>query len=338
MAKTKQNQEPATQEETLELLEREQEVKEVIEDNQKLSIYYWIRPKVNQEDAIGLSKYGKSKWTDAVDVYQPLWDSKLKKYLTGLDEHDPEVLSIKDKKERETKQAELVALREKLESLTGFDLKPQSDFWQNEMMVFSETSKPLIPYLYANDRIKVEWLKRRGDIPFGNHDLFNSKYTDCKFYIETEDEAINKRKNRKNLQKEAIAASVHLENDYDKLFKVCQILGINKKVNVSTPTLIDKLDEWIEKNKKFPDTLERLVDLYGKSIQELQILSDVEDALYYSLIGFDSSTKTFYRGGVNLGETKNEVVKFFLSPENGIHFMDLKDAISKRKQTARGIN
>lgn len=336
MAKQKQNQEANLT--TEEVLDREQEINETIEDNQKLSIYYWVRPKVNQDDAIGLSKYGKSKWTDSVDVYQPLWDSKLKKYLTGLDENDPEVLSIKDRKERETKQAELVALREKLEALTGFNLLPQSDFWENEMMVFSENSKPLVPYLYANDRIKVEWLKRRGDIPFGSHDLYNSKYTDCKFYIETEDEAINKRKNRKNLQKEAIAASVYLENDYDKLFKVCQILGINKKVNVSGATLIDKLDEWIEKNKKYPDSLQKLVDLYGKKVQELQILSDVEDALYYSLIGFDSSTKTYYRGGVNLGETKNDIVKFFLTPENGTHYIEMKDSISKRKQTARGID
>ena len=336
MAKQKQNQEANLT--TEEVLDREQEINEIIEDNQKLSIYYWIRPKVNQDDAIGLSKYGKSKWTDSVDVYQPLWDSKLKKYLTGLDENDPEVLSIKDKKEREAKQAELVALREKLEALTGFNLLPQSDFWKNEMMVFSENSKPLVPYLYANDRIKVEWLKRRGDISFGSHDLYNSKYTDCKFYIETEDEAINKRKNRKNLQKEAIAASVYLENDYDKLFKVCQILGINKKVNVSGATLIDKLDEWIEKNKKYPDSLQKLVDLYGKKVQELQILSDVEDALYYSLIGFDSSTKTYYRGGVNLGETKNDIVKFFLTPENGTHYIEMKDSISKRKQTARGID
>lgn len=336
MAKQKQNQEANLT--TEEVLDREQEINETIEDNQKLSIYYWVRPKVNQDDAIGLSKYGKSKWTDSVDVYQPLWDSKLKKYLTGLDENDPEVLSIKDKKEREAKQAELVALREKLEALTGFNLLPQSDFWENEMMVFSENSKPLVPYLYANDRIKVEWLKRRGDIPFGSHDLYNSKYTDCKFYIETEDEAINKRKNRKNLQKEAIAASVYLENDYDKLFKVCQILGINKKVNVSGATLIDKLDEWIEKNKKYPDSLQKLVDLYGKKVQELQILSDVEDALYYSLIGFDSSTKTYYRGGVNLGETKNDIVKFFLTPENGTHYIEMKDSISKRKQTARGID
>ena len=336
MAKQKQNQEANLT--TEEVLDKEQEINEIIEDNQKLSIYYWIRPKVNQDDAIGLSKYGKSKWTDSVDVYQPLWDSKLKKYLTGLDENDPEVLSIKDKKEREAKQAELVALREKLEALTGFNLLPQSDFWKNEMMVFSENSKPLVPYLYANDRIKVEWLKRRGDIPFGSHDLYNSKYTDCKFYIEAEDEAINKRKNRKNLQKEAIAASVYLENDYDKLFKVCQILGINKKVNVSGATLIDKLDEWIEKNKKYPDSLQKLVDLYGKKVQELQILSDVEDALYYSLIGFDSSTKTYYRGGVNLGETKNDIVKFFLTPENGTHYIEMKDSISKRKQTARGID
>lgn len=336
MAKQKQNQEANLT--TEEVLDREQEINETIEDNQKLSIYYWVRPKVNQDDAIGLSKYGKSKWTDSVDVYQPLWDSKLKKYLTGLDENDPEVLSIKDKKEREAKQAELVALREKLEALTGFNLLPQSDFWENEMMVFSENSKPLVPYLYANDRIKVEWLKRRGDIPFGSHDLYNSKYTDCKFYIETEDEAINKRKNRKNLQKEAIAASVYLENDYDKLFKVCQILGINKKVNVSGATLIDKLDEWIEKNKKYPDSLQKLVDLYGKKVQELQILSDVEDALYYSLIGFDSSTKTYYRGGVNLGETKNDIVKFFLTPENGTHYIEMKESISKRKQTARGID
>ena len=336
MAKQKQNQEANLT--TEEVLDKEQEINEIIEDNQKLSIYYWVRPKVNQDDAIGLSKYGKSKWTDSVDVYQPLWDSKLKKYLTGLDENDPEVLSIKDRKEREAKQAELVALREKLEALTGFNLLPQSDFWENEMMVFSENSKPLVPYLYANDRIKVEWLKRRGDIPFGSHDLYNSKYTDCKFYIETEDEAINKRKNRKNLQKEAIAASVYLENDYDKLFKVCQILGINKKVNVSGATLIDKLDEWIEKNKKYPDSLQKLVDLYGKKVQELQILSDVEDALYYSLIGFDSSTKTYYRGGVNLGETKNDIVKFFLTPENGTHYIEMKDSISKRKQTARGID
>lgn len=60
MAKQKQNQEANLT--TEEVLDKEQEINEIIEDNQKLSIYYWIRPKVNQDDAIGLSKYGKSKW------------------------------------------------------------------------------------------------------------------------------------------------------------------------------------------------------------------------------------------------------------------------------------
>jgi hypothetical protein len=334
MAKSKQA-ETSVEEDVLDVQET---LKETVEKSAGKAYYYWIRPKYNEEDVIGLGKYGKSLWTDCAYVIQPIYNDRLKKYLTGLDENDPEVMAIKDTKERESRRAEITKTRKELEDLTGFDLSPNSTYWDTEVMIFSEKSKPLVPYLNPNDRIKVEWLKRRGDVPFGSSDLYNSKYSDAKFYIETEDEAVDKRKNRKNLQKEAIAASVMLENDYDKLWKICYLLGINKKYNVNINTLIDGLDEWIERNKKFPDTLERLTNLYKKSIQYLEIFADFEEALYYSILQFDSPTKTYYRGGLNFGQTKAECVDFLLSPTNMYAYVELKDALNSKKKNSRGLD
>lgn len=329
---------PKTEELDTEVLDQEYEVQKTIEDNTQKKFFYWIRPKVNNEDSVGLSKYGKSKWTNCLDIYHPIFDERLKKWLTGLDEYDPEILSITNKEEREKRQKEVKELRESLERLTGENLSPSNDeFWIQQVIKFSEKTKPLVPYLNPRDRITVEWLKRRGDIPFGSFDLYNERYMDAKFYIETEDESINKRKSTKNLQKEALATSFKLEDDYDRLWKICSLLHINKDFNINAESLINKLDEWIERNKKYADRLEELVNLSKKSIQELEGLSVFQMALDMNFIYWDGKTKCYHRGGTNFGSTKDEAVRFLTNPEHGHIFVEVKNLVEQKKRTSRGL-
>lgn len=331
---------PKTEEtqDVVDVLKKEEEVQATIEEKKNRQFFYWIRPKLNAEDTIGLSKYGKSKWSGCVELIHPAYDERSKKWLTGLDEYDPTVLTLKTQSERTKRQEEIKELRESLERMTGENLSPTNDeFWSKEILSFSENTKPLTPYINARDRIKVEWLKRRGDVPFGNHDLYNPKYMDAKFYIETEDESINKRKSAKNLQKEALAASYNLENEHDKLWKICSLLNINKAYNISTESLINKLDEWIERNKKYPDTIESLIELNKKTLHELEGLTVLQLALDFNLVNWDGRSKCYYRGGTTFGSTKDEAVKFLSDPENGHIFVEIKNAVDNKKRNHRGL-
>lgn len=294
--------------------------------------YYWVRPRVVEGDVIGLSKHGLSKWRDTEEIIPCAYDEFSRRWLTGLDENDPKILSIENEEERTKKQNEVKALREQLEKLTGKDLSPTNDdFWESYLIRFSDNMRPFVPHLNPMDRIAIEVLRRRGDIPFGNSDLYNAKYADAKYYIETEEQELSTRKNSRKLMKEAIAASFNLEEDYDKLWKVCYLLNLTKTANEGALVLIDKIDTFIKKNEKYADELERLVKLCAMDALELDGLTIFRKALKMGIIKFDSSNKVYYRGGVNFKSTEMDSVKDMLTPDKSATYADIIAEVTRKE-------
>lgn len=294
--------------------------------------YYWIRPKVTDGDVFGLSNYGLSKWRDTIETIPCAYDYEAGKWLTGLDEFDPKILMIEDEEKRKSKQEEVKTLRESLERQTGLNLSATNhEFWENYLIVLSDRSRPFIPMLNPKDRIAIEVLKRRGDIPFGSHDLYNANYTDAKFYIETEEAEANVRKNRRTLEKEAIAASFSLEKDYDRLWKICYLLQLTKTANESTQSLVEKVDEYIERNKKQGDELQKLLDLNSLSDGDLDALTYFRKAVKANIIKFDRETKLFYRGGFNMKSTELESIKVLTLPDNTADYVDIIQEVNRKE-------
>lgn len=294
--------------------------------------YYWVRAKVTDGDVFGLDKYGLSKWRDTIETVPCAYDHAAKKWLTGLDENDPKFFTILDEKERTKKQKEVKELRLQLEALTGLDLSPtNNDFWGNYLIVLSDNTRPFVPHLNPRDRIAIEVLKRRGDIPFGSHDLFNANYADAKFYIETEEAEANTRTNKRKLEKEALAASFNMENEYDRLWKVCYLLGLTKRVNESTQSLVEKVDEFIEKNKKYADELEKFIKYATLDIQKLDAISYFRKAVKAGVIKFDRENKIYYRGGFNMKTNEFDSAMLLLMPENTTYYIEIMEEVQRKE-------
>lgn len=302
---------------------------------------YWLRPKINEQDSIGLSKYGRSKFPGTVEVIRPGLDHQRRVWKTGLDEFAPEVQMLPSN-EKEKKMKEIVELRESLEKMTGFDLscRESNDFWESETVTvtFSENARPLKPSLNPIDKIKVLWLKAKGNIPFGDDDLYNPRYSGVPFYIETDEMESSKKKNKRNLYKEAISAGVKLEDNYDKLHKICILLQLTRKVNISQMALSDLLDNYIEVNKNNRNELETFVEYAKMDEQELSALYMFNRALHWGIVKYDSSTKVYHRGGTNFAATKGDSIKFLTHPENASHFAEIKNELDKRELQNRGID
>lgn len=294
--------------------------------------YYWVRPKVTQGDAIGLSNHGLSKWRDTIETIPCAYDQDSGIWLTGLDENDVKILTITDETERLKKQAEVKALREQLEKQTGLNLSPTNNaYWENYLIVFSDKRRPFMPHLNPKDRIAIEVLKRRGDIPFGSGDLYNAKYTDAKFYIETEEAEANTKTSRRKLEKEAIAASFDLESDYDRLWKVSYLLGLTKTVNESTQSLVEKVDDYIQRNAKHPDELEKLLTINNLSDNELDGLTVFRKAVKCGVIKFDRETKLYYRGGFNMKTNELDSMKAMILPDNTAYYVEILEEVNRKE-------
>lgn len=295
--------------------------------------HYWIRPRLVGDDAYGLSNHGYSKWKDCPDNLCCAFDYSSQKWLTGLDEDDPILFtSGKSQEEIEQRQAEIKELREDLEKKTGLNLSPHNhEFWQEYIITLSDKSKPFIPHLNARDRIAIEVLKRRGDIAFGSHDLYNDKYANSKFYIETEEAQLSNKNTKRRLEKEAIAAAFDLEKDYEKLWSICYLLQLTKTHNESAPSLIDKLDEYVERNSKYPEELEKLINLNNMDRQELDALTMFRKAVRLGVIKFDRETKVYHRGGFNMKATEKESVRHMLLPDNAQYYVEIITELDEKE-------
>ena len=315
-------------------LEKTKEVEKKIVTKEKKARpnYYWVRPRVTDGDAYGLSNYGLSKWRDTVETVPCAYDQDSGKWLTGLDENDPKILTIVDEETRLKKQKEVSELRTQLEKQTGLDLSATNNtFWESYLILLSDNRRPFIPHLNPKDRIAIEVLKRRGDIPFGAGDLYNAKYTDVKFYIETEEAEANTKTNKRKLEKEAVAASFQLEGDYDRLWKVCYLLSLTKTINESTNSLVEKIDEYIERNKKYPDELEKLLIVNALSDIELDGLTVFRKAVKAGVIKFDRETKLYYRGGFNMKTSELESMKVMTLPDNGAYYAEILEEVHRKE-------
>jgi len=311
---------------------KEVEKKIVVKEKKARPNYYWVRPRVTDGDAFGLSNYGLSKWRDTVETVPCAYDQDAGKWLTGLDDNDPKILSIVDEQERNKKIAEVIELRTQLEKQTGLNLSATNNtFWESYLILLSDNRRPFIPHLNPKDRIAIEVLKRRGDIPFGSGDLFNAKYTDVKFYIETEEAEANTKTNKRKLEKEAIAASYSLEGDYDRLWKVCYLLQLTKTVNESTQSLVEKVDEYIERNKKYPDELEKLLLINELSDLELDGLTMFRKAVKAGVVRFDRETKLYYRGGFNMKGGELDSMKMMILPDNGAYYAEIIEEVHRKE-------
>lgn len=300
--------------------------------------------KVNKYDQLG--QYNLSKYPNTGDYLCPLYNSMLKRYLTGLDENDPQILKITDKKDRDTKQKEVKELREQLEATIGTDLSYKNEaFWDGYVIPFvvdiSGNVREFHPETNPLDQLALVVLKRRGDIPFSKAEMYDPKFKDAKFYLTSEEEEVSFNKTKIRLERKRSVEMTNLfdseERGYDRAWNIAFYLGLKPKKNQSFDKLEEDLEVYTTEGNKYENTLENFLEAVKLSNEDLIIANTFKRAVSYGIIKYNQSDKLFYRGGVNYRTTEKESVEYFKTPDMAGELAELINKVKKYEANRKNI-
>ena len=92
-----------------------------------------------------------------------------------------------------------------------------------------------------------------------------------------------------------------------------------------------KIDEFIERNKKYGYELQKLLDLNNLSDSELDSLTYFRKAVKCGVIKFDRETKVFYRGGFNMKSSEMESIKVLTLPDNAAEYKAIIQEVDRKE-------
>lgn len=283
---------------------------------------YKVEPKVTTGDLQGLDKEGLSRHVGTIKQFCVAYNELTRKYKTGLDENAPEILALP--KEDQIKEIEWIkTTRENLEKLIGQKgiLDPTNDdFWslysvnievgQDKKLKLFGQHPFFEPNLYWQHALALITLKANKSIPLTKKEAGNPEYKDAQFYLTTSEEEVtmSKDKVRKTRQR-AVAMTELFEGTgkYEKASKIAYLLNVQKE-----PVGIEKLEEILEIFTPQPEYIDKFLSLYKMEDSELELRTLVKKAIEMDEIKFNAADKIYYRGGLNLRNSEDETVKFFI--------------------------
>lgn len=306
---------------------------------------YEVKSKVTTGDLQGLDREGLSRHVGTLKQFSVAYNELTKKYKTGLDENAPEILSL-PKEEQEKEREFIRATKKNLEALAGNPgmLDPTNDdFWSlwtvnievgvdKKLKIFGQ--HPYFqPNLYWEHALALITLKANDSIPFSKKDAGNPKYKDSQFYLSTAEEEITMSKNIVRKSRERAKAMSDLFDNggqFERASKIAYLLNVQKE-----QVGIEKLEEILEIFSTQPEYIDRFLELYKMSSDELELRTLVKKAVDLDEIKFNSADRMYYRGGLNLRATEDETVKFFITNQSepliAKEIAEIKAAVNKKE-------
>jgi len=300
--------------------------------------------KVNKFEQLG--QYNLSKFPNTGDYYGPLYDDNLRRYLTGLDENDPIVLRIPDKKERETRQAEIIETRQRLEALIGTDLTYKNEpFWNGYLIPMVVNMRGDVRTFDADvnplDELALIVLKRRGEIPMSKAEMHDPRYKNAKFYLTTdvEETSFNKVKIRADRKRGNLMTELFDSEsaNYDRAWNIAFYLGLKPKKGQSFDKLEEDLELFTTVGNELENSLEKFFDAMKLSNEDLIVANSIKRAYSYGIIKYNKTDKLYYRGGLNFRPTIEESIVYLKTPELSSELTDIITKVKKYEATKKNI-
>lgn len=310
---------------------------------------YKIEPKVSLGDLQGLDKEGLSRHVGTIKQFSIAYNELTRKYKTGLDENAPEILTLP--KEDQLKEIEWIkATKANLEKLIGQPdiLNPTNDdfwsLWTVDVEVGVDKKLKLFgqhpffnPNVYWQHALALITMKANDTMPFSKKESGNPKYKDSQFYLTTSEEEVTMSKDRVRKSRDRAKAMSDLfdgTGQFDKASKIAYLLNVQKE-----PVGIEKLEEVLEIFSTQPEYLDKFLALFKMEDSELELRTLVKKAIDCDEIKFNSADKIYYRGGMNLRNTEDETVKFFIvnmsEPLVAKEIAEIKAAVNKKEGKKR---
>lgn len=307
-----------------------------------------IKPFVHGEGSLGLDKYGLVVFpnTHQTEPIGCVEQGGSIRYLTGLDEFAPSVLSIKDKKAKEARILQIrktVAYVENVLNSNKLDVEDDM-FWSKVQTLRPDNSK-----FWEGEDLRLELSNReiRLDpennimhlllihaIEAGGFSIVAKDWEDArrrrgsgnppKFYLDREHLSVRTKISGKRLINKATTLLDELyDNDRDKLMLVCKVVdtyGHHYQYSTHLDVMYDAMDKWIrgegiEKSKSKAAKL--FIDACALDAKSLKLKALCKDAGFYKIIAAKTDGILYHmKSGSPVGRNMNEAAEFFGDPTN----------------------
>jgi hypothetical protein len=249
------------------------------------------------------------------------------KVVTGVDEHSLEITMLGEK-EAKTKSAEIKKLRENLEKVLNVDLKPDSSFW-NEFMIVLEDEITLDP-LNPRDKLHELFLVANRYVAPSLEEIKNSEnYANSMFYLYRQEEEITKKAKRQRDKDKATARLFNLnEDDPNKLKMIASYLfGFDAKSDISLEEAYIKLKDFLDASDEDAQkkNIEAFLEACQKSPETILTKQIFDKAIKKRLI--TSRGNVFRRGDEVYGNNYEDALDFLGLPEHSGELASLKKAV-----------
>lgn len=310
---------------------------------------YLIHQKSDVKDLMGLHKYGFVAFPGSYQAPGVALSSKTGKYVTGLDENAPEVLTIKDAGARKKKQEELIQKRTELEEKLGqpgiLDAR-NAKFWDTFLVPIEvdETGKATIdgavnfdPVNNPSHEIMLIAAKANKMFAFSKEDAYSPSHRDDKFYFTTEEEQTKGERLSNKVKRERSVEMSKLfdgeTQDYQKAWEVSYYLGLKPRVNCG----VDKLETELELATTIGDKLEKFLKACKMDKEELLINNLFTKAIALNKIKMHPIDKVWYRGGVNYRNSVEESIEYLRTPAMLTELAQITEEVRKAEKTRQNI-
>jgi len=273
---------------------------------------YVVRPKISlsDEDPVSrvLGNFKMSKFAGCPDNFiGATYDRALNRFLTGLDENHPEILSL-PQKEMIAKQAEILEERGLLEKELGVNLHhTNEEFWSqvdvkiDKNRIFS-TANPL-------DRVIIKMIEAGRILPMSKDACDDPLYRGVNFYIGKEYEDVEDKNKVRGSERQVIRKLDELLENFDYAVEVGKYLGIaGISEKMPKANLDDLISDFLEKK---PSNKELFLETMKEKREVIQLSNLWKEFKTKRLVEY--SNGRFYSGKIALGKTDKESVKKLLS-------------------------
>lgn len=273
-----------------------------------------VRPKISLTDEDPVSKalgaYKMSKFAGCPDVYTgAVYDRDLNRYLTGLDENHPSILSL-PQDERVAKQQEIIEERTHLERELGVNLHhTNEDFWSS--LEIRIDSNKIFNMANPTDRVILKVIEAGRMLPMSKEECDDPLFKSCNFYIGKEYEDVEEKNKMRGRARQVARKLDELLEDFSYAVDIGKYLGvpgISEKMPASN--LEDLLADFIEKKATNADLF---LDAVKEKREFIQLSNLWKEFKAKRLVEFANGT--FYSGRVALAKTDKASVKKLLSAD-----------------------
>lgn len=249
------------------------------------------------------------------------------KVITGVDEHALEIIQLPEA-EKKKKSAEVKKMRESLETVLGKDLSPESNFW-NEFLVVLEDDLTLDPSNPMDQLLERVLIANRYVAPSEEDIQNDERYHNAMFYIYRANEVLAKKAVKSQDQDGAIARLYSLSKDNPAKLKMIYsfIFGFDAEMDINNDEAYVKLKEYITNEESSEVNVKVFTDAVDKTPEELMTKQILDKAIRKKIV--KTRRGSVARGDDSYGKSYEEALEYLSLPENSGELASLKKAVDR---------